>query len=77
MSDAIIEAEMVAFSDTAGRIDGVSCRFLSRLFPVKLPYRILEDSQPYREHRSWSKAQSPQDTRDASDVSSSWETISS
>ena len=36
MSDAMIEAEMVAFSDTTGRFDGMSCRFLSRL-PLSCP----------------------------------------
>ena len=59
MSDAVIKAEIVAFSDTTGRMDGISCDFLSRLSPVKPPYRILEDSQPYRKRRGRSEAQSP------------------
>ena len=44
MRDAIIEAEMVAFSDTSGRIDGISCGSFSSLALVKLPCRVLEDS---------------------------------
>jgi hypothetical protein len=57
-SDVILEAEMVAFSDTTGRIDGKSYPCFSRRSRVKLFFRVLEDSESRREHCSWSKAQS-------------------
>ena len=59
MSDVILEAEMVAFSDTAERIDGESYLFFLRPSHVKLFSRVLENSESRREHRGWSEAQSP------------------
>ena len=59
MSDVILEAEMVAFSDTTERIDGKSYPYSSRLYHVKLFLRVLEDSESRREHRNRSEAQSP------------------
>lgn len=71
MSDVILEAEMVAFSDATERIDGNSHpRFLSRTTPNCFFFRILENSEPHREHRSRFKAQNPQDASgDTRDVS--------
>ena len=59
MSDVILEAEMVAFSDTTERIDGKLYPCFSHLSYVKLLFRVLENSESRREHRGRSEAQSP------------------
>jgi len=59
MSDVILEAEMVAFSDITEGIDGKLCsRFPYSSF-AKLLFRVLENSEFGREHRCGSEAQSP------------------
>jgi len=59
MSDVILEAEMVAFSDTTERIDGKSYPYSSNLSYVKMFFRVLENPESRREHRGRSEAQSP------------------
>ena len=59
-SDAILEAEMVAFSDSTERIDGRLHHSFSRLLYAKLLLRVLENSESRREDRGRPKAQSPQ-----------------
>ena len=58
-SDTILEAEMVAFSDSTERIDGKSHHCFSRLLYAKLFFRVLENSESCREDRDRPKAQSP------------------
>ena len=60
--DVILEAEMVAFSDATGGIDGKSrpCLLHSS---VNLLFRVLEDPESRREHRYRPEAQKPQDPR--------------
>jgi hypothetical protein len=58
MGDVILEAEMVAFSDTTERIDGKSYPCYPRLSHIKPFFRVLENSESRREHRSRSEAQS-------------------
>ena len=56
MSDVILEAEMVAFSDTTGGIDGKLYPWFPHLPRAKLCFRVLENSESRREHRSRSEA---------------------
>lgn len=51
MSDVILEAEMVAFSDTTDGIDG-KLILAPHVSHFKLFFRVLEDSESRREHRS-------------------------
>ena len=59
VSDVVLEAEMVAFSDTTDRIDGKPYPCLSRTALVKTLFRVLENSESRREYCSRSEAQSP------------------
>lgn len=59
MSDVILEAEMVAFSDATERIDGRSYPYSSHLSYVKPFFRVLENSESRRKHCGRSEAQSP------------------
>lgn len=54
VSDVILEAEMVAFSDITGGIDGELYLCLVS-HHVKPSLRVLEDPKSRREHCSWSK----------------------
>ena len=56
MSDVILEAEMVAFSDATGSIDGKQYLRFSHLFYPQLCFRVLENPESRREHRSRSEA---------------------
>jgi len=57
-SDVILEAEMVAFSDATGGIDGKS-RACFSCFSVNFFFRVLENSESCREYRCRPEAQSP------------------
>ena len=57
-NDVILEAEMVAFSDTTGGIDGKSRPHTPHISVDSL-FRVLEDSESRREHRCGLKAQNP------------------
>ena len=45
-NDVILEAEMVALSDTAGRIDGEQCPCFFVPYYVKPSFRVLKNSLP-------------------------------